>query len=86
MITAFTQDIITERLYLRRMRKEDWRHLSTILQDAKAMYAYEHAFSDDEVTAWLEKGGTHHEVIVPGRWEARIRLLCRILGIEFTPV
>lgn len=38
------------------------------------------------VTAWLEKGGTHHEVIVPGRWEARIRLLCRILGIEFTPV
>lgn len=54
MITAFTQDIITERLYLRRMRKEDWRHLSTILQDAKVMYAYEHAFSDDEVTAWLE--------------------------------
>ena len=38
------------------------------------------------VTAWLEKGGTHHEVIVPGRWEARIRLLCRILGIEFMPV
>ena len=32
------------------------------------------------VTAWLEKGGTHHEVIVPGRWEARIRLLVQDSG------
>ncbi len=38
------------------------------------------------VTAWLNAGGTHHEVIVPGDREHRIRLLCRMLGIEFTAV
>ena len=35
------------------------------------------------VTKWLSLGGTHHEVIVLGDFEARIRLLCSLLGIEF---
>lgn len=38
------------------------------------------------VTAWLEQGGTHHETIVCGDWQARIRLLCRLAGIEFVCV
>lgn len=38
------------------------------------------------VTSWLEAGGTHHEIIVPGDFEARIRLLCRLTGIEFVSV
>lgn len=36
--------------------------------------------------AWLEQGGTHHEIIVPGDYAARVRLLCRLLGIEFVEV
>lgn len=35
------------------------------------------------VTAWLEQGGTHHETIVLGDHTARVRLLCRLLGVEF---
>lgn len=35
------------------------------------------------VTAWLEQGGTHHETIVLGDHTARVRLLCRLLGVEY---
>ena len=38
------------------------------------------------VTAWLEAGGTHHETVVLGEHEARVRLLCRLAGIEFIAV
>ena len=38
------------------------------------------------VTAWLEQGGTHHEAIVCGSRTERIRLLCRLLDIEFVQV
>lgn len=44
----------TERLYLREMTQEDYTDLSEILQDAETMYAYEHAFSDEETQAWLD--------------------------------
>ena len=35
------------------------------------------------ITAWLEKGGSHHEVIIPGGFENRVRCWCRMSGIEF---
>lgn len=47
--------IVTPRLYLRRMGNEDIAPLSAILQDKDVMYAYEHAFSDEEVRQWLDR-------------------------------
>ncbi len=44
----------TKRLRLRRLMQADFENLCGILQDAQAMYAYEHAFSDGEVQAWLD--------------------------------
>lgn len=38
------------------------------------------------VQNWLEAGGTHHETVVLGEYEGRIRLLCRLIGIEFVSV
>ena len=38
------------------------------------------------VTSWLEQGGTHHEILVPGTPENRIRLLCRMAKMEFVRV
>lgn len=43
----------TERLSLREMTLDDLPVLKRILQDPIAMFAYEHAFSDQEVTDWL---------------------------------
>ena len=45
----------TERLYLREMTKADLPALKSILQNSEVMYAYEHAFSDEEVQQWLDK-------------------------------
>lgn len=45
----------TERTYLRELCEGDYAHLCGILQDAETMYAYEHAFDDDEVRGWLDK-------------------------------
>lgn len=47
--------IETKRLYLREMTFDDYNDLCEILQNKETMYAYEHAFSDDETKAWLEK-------------------------------
>lgn len=44
----------TDRLVLRKFNRNDYLNLCGILQDEKAMYAYEGAFSDDEVPAWLD--------------------------------
>ena len=43
----------TERLFLREMTWEDYPAICEILQDEKTMYAYEHAFSDEEAKAWI---------------------------------
>ena len=32
---------------------------------------------------WLEAGGTHHETVVYGDYRARIRLLAKMLGVEY---
>lgn len=45
----------TERLIVRRMDKNDFSNLCKILQDKRVMYAYEHAFSDEEVWEWLNR-------------------------------
>lgn len=45
----------TERLYLRELEQEDFPALCKILQDEKTMYAYEGAFSEEEVQEWLDR-------------------------------
>lgn len=47
--------IETERLRLRDLAETDYEDLRRILQDEDVMYAYEGAFSDKEVRAWLER-------------------------------
>ena len=42
----------TDRLVLRKFNLDDYLNLCGILQDEKAMYAYEGAFSDGEVQAF----------------------------------
>lgn len=45
----------TDRLFLREMKQSDFADLCEILQDEETMYAYEHAFSDEEAQEWLHK-------------------------------
>lgn len=45
----------TDRLLLRKLTQDDFSSLCLILQDEEVMYAYEHAFSDQEVHEWLDR-------------------------------
>ena len=45
----------TQRLLLREMTQADYPALAEMLQDRVAMFAYEHAFSDDETQTWLDR-------------------------------
>lgn len=45
----------TQRLALREMTQADFLDLCKILQDDDVMYAYEGAFSSDEVQGWLDR-------------------------------
>lgn len=45
----------TERLILRKMTQLDYNDLCKILQDEEVMYAYEGAFSNEEVQNWLDR-------------------------------
>ncbi len=50
----------SERLGFRNISKDDFNNLCLILQDAEVMYAWEHAFSDDEVHDWINKNLTRY--------------------------
>jgi len=57
-------DVILEtpRLYLREMGREDFAALCRMLQDPEVMYAYEHAFPDQEAEEWLNRQiGRYHQ-------------------------
>lgn len=45
----------TERLTLSNLTDRDIDALKSLLQDKEVMYAYEHAFGDEEVAAWYER-------------------------------
>ena len=45
----------TPRLILRKIRINDYQDVSKILQDIEVMYAWEHAFSDQEVIDWINE-------------------------------
>lgn len=60
--------IETKRLILREMTEADMTFLRQILQDEDVMYAYNGAFSDGEVQAWLDKQMLNYEEFGFGLW------------------
>ena len=70
----------TERLILREMTREDYPALAAILQDAETMHAYEHAFSDEETRAWLERQLRRYQEDGFGLWAVVLRETGRMIG------
>ncbi|MGN1411079.1 MAG: GNAT family N-acetyltransferase [Oscillospiraceae bacterium] len=58
----------TDRLYLREMKQSDFNSLCDFLQDFQVMYAYEHAFSNDEVQSWLDNQIRRYKEYGFGLW------------------
>lgn len=72
--------IETERLILRKMDNGDYSALCKILQNEDVMYAYEHAFSDDEVDEWLKKQLVRYETDGIGLWAVVLKENAEVIG------
>jgi RimJ/RimL family protein N-acetyltransferase len=70
----------TERLYVREMNIGDLPSLSKILQDAETMAAYEHAFSDAETLAWLDRQLERYAEHGFGLWAVVLRATGEMIG------
>lgn len=70
----------TERLYLRKLTDDDFDNLCKILQDSEVMYAYEHAFSDEEVREWLARQQKRYESDGFGLWGVVLKESGEMIG------
>lgn len=70
----------TERLYLRKMKQSDYKGLCKILQDKDVMYAYEHAFDNDEVQEWLDKQIRRYRDYGFGLWAVILKETNEMIG------
>lgn len=70
----------TERLYFREMNQEDFNSLCKILQDEDTMYAYEGAFSDNEVQEWLDKQIFRYQKWNFGLWAVILKETNEMIG------
>lgn len=70
----------TERLVLREMTQDDYGDLCEILQDKDTMYAYEHAFSDEEAREWLKKQLNRYKNDGFGLWAVTLKSSGEFVG------
>ena len=70
----------TERLYLREMDQSDFASLCRILKDDDVMYAYEGAFSDDEVREWLDRQIARYHKWGFGLWAVVLKETNEMIG------
>ena len=70
----------TERLYLREMNQADFNSLCNILQDEDTMYAYEGAFSDNEVQEWLDRQIARYQKLNFGLWAVILKETDEMIG------
>ena len=70
----------TDRLILREMTDRDFPALCRMLQDRSVMYAYEHAFSDQEAWEWLCRQQARYRKDGFGLWAAVERTSGEMVG------
>lgn len=70
----------TNRLTLRKMIPYDYDALCRTLQDEEAMYAYEHAFSDQEVQQWLNRQLQRYRDYGFGLWAVILKETGEMIG------
>ena len=70
----------TARLYTREMTRADLADLAEILQDPEVMYAYEHAFTDEETHAWLDRQIERYNRYGFGLWAVILKQTGEMIG------
>lgn len=70
----------TKRLYLREMNQDDFDSLCRILKDEEVMYAYEGAFTDQEVLEWLDRQISRYQKWGFGLWAVILKETDGMIG------
>ena len=70
----------TERLILRELQPSDYDALCRIMQDEQTMTAYEGAFSDAEVQAWLDRQLERYRTWGFGLWAVILKETGAMIG------
>ncbi len=70
----------TDRLFLREMTQADFPLLCRHLQDAEVMYAYEHAYGDDEVQEGINKQFQRYSENGFGVWAVILKQSGELIG------
>lgn len=70
----------TERLYFRELNQNDFGAICKIMQDDETMYAYEGAFSDQEVREWLDRQLSRYREYGFGLWAVVLKETGEVIG------
>lgn len=70
----------TERLFLREMTPDDLPTLRAILTDDEVMYAYNGAFSEEEVRGWLDRAMLRYRENGFGLWAVVLKETGQMIG------
>lgn len=70
----------TKRLILREMTKGDFGALTDMLYNEEVMYAYEHAFTEEEAEAWLNNQLKRYEKDGFGLWAVILKETGEMIG------
>ncbi|MGN0595489.1 MAG: GNAT family N-acetyltransferase [Hominimerdicola sp.] len=70
----------TERLMLREMTQADFDDLCKMLKDKDVMYAYEHAFSNEEAHEWLDRQIQRYKDYGFGLWAVILKENGKMIG------
>ena len=79
-VVEVSMKLETERLYMREMNQGDFDSLCKILQDEETMYAYEGAFSEDEVQEWLDRQICRYQKWNFGLWAVILKESDEMIG------
>lgn len=71
----------TDRLYLRKINLGDYNSICSILQDIDVMYAWEHAFSDNEVLEWINENLLRYDRDGYSYWAVIEKLSGQLIGV-----
>lgn len=70
----------TDRLVLRELTQADFPALCKIMRDEETMYAYEGAFTDEEVQGWLDRQLARYERYGFGLWAVVLKETHEMIG------
>lgn len=72
----------TPRLYLRKIKSDDYNSICLILQDIEVMYAWEHTFSDKEVSEWIGENIMRYNRDGYSYWAVIEKISQRLIGVS----